>query len=118
MGKAIGVRAVLTGSSEAWSRVDRDKHMNLARINTADARIARRLMARPQARHPRPSTPNRIDPTPSSREGCLGAVPHGGIRRRPERAFAGRSALDLGPSAACAWFFTWCVILLGSTSNA
>jgi hypothetical protein len=32
--------------------------------------------------------------------------------------FAGRSALDEGPCHACALFFVWCVILLGSSSNA
>ena len=32
--------------------------------------------------------------------------------------FTGRPALEPGPLQACSLFFTWCVILLGSTWNA
>jgi hypothetical protein len=32
--------------------------------------------------------------------------------------FARQSALDAGPLHACALFFAWCVVLLGSARNA
>jgi hypothetical protein len=91
--------------------------MGLDRIHTYDARKARRHITRPRARHGLRRF--QIGSILLRQAGCVGLalfVTAGfalGLS-----LYAGRSALDPGPSAACAWFFAWCVILLGSTSNA
>jgi hypothetical protein len=91
--------------------------MKNARMNTYDVNVATRLMARPQTRH-------RVRRLPVGLI-LLGQVAWIGLALFLTAGFAvgvdlftGRSALDPNPLHACALFFVWCAILLGSTWNA
>jgi len=86
-------------------------------MNTYDANVATRLMARPQARR-------RVRRLPIGLI-LLGQGAWVGLALFFTAGFAvgvslftGRSALDPGPLNACVLFFTWSAILLRSTWNA
>ena len=90
--------------------------MKNTRMNTYDVHVARPLMARPSARY-------RVRRPPVGLI-LLRQLPWVGLALFLTAAyavglsvFAGRSALDPGPLHACIWFFAWCALLLGSSSN-
>ncbi len=91
--------------------------MKIARMNTYDVSVATRLIARPHARH-------RVRRLPIGLI-LLGQVAWVGLALFFTAGFAvglylfaGRSPLDPGPLHACALFFAWSAILLGSSWNA
>jgi hypothetical protein len=91
--------------------------MSLTRLNTSDVNVATRLVNRPQ------------DGRQVHRRQIgwvlLGQIAWVGLALFVTAGFAvalslftGRSAMDPGPLHACAFFFVWCVMSLGSTCNA
>jgi hypothetical protein len=91
--------------------------MSIDKMNMHNVTIAARLMTRQRPRHLFRRFPIRFILFGQVAWVGLALVLTAGFGIAL-RLFAGRSALDPGPLHACALFFVWCMILLGSTSNA
>jgi hypothetical protein len=91
--------------------------MSITRLNTADANVATRLTAKPQARHRGPRLPFGLIVLNQVGWVALALFFTAGFAIALS-TFTGRSALEPDLLTACALFFGWSSILLGSMWNA
>lgn len=91
--------------------------MSIARLNTAHANIATRLMARPQVRHRGRRLPIGLIVVHQVGWVALTLFLTAGFAIALG-LFTGHSAPEPGPLRACVLFFAWSATLLGSMWNA